>query len=347
MAKPTIEDLRERARGAVITADDPDYDDARKVYNGMIDRRPRAVVRCADAGDVMACGRLRARERARPVGPRRRPQRAGLRHERRRRRDRPLADERRPRRPADADGARRGRLHLGRLQPRDVPVRPGDDRRDHLDDRHRRAHARRRDRLPLRGLGLSLRQPALGRRRHRRRPVPRGERAGERGSLLGAPRRWRQLRRRDVVRVPAAPGQGHLRRPVLLPARRTRATCSSSTASYIARRARGAGRVPGVPDRAAAAVHPREASTARRSSRSCSAGPAIPTRARRRSQPIRNVAPEGRGDGRADAVSGDQRRVRPAAPARPAALLEGDLRHRAHRRRDRRRTSSTARRSRP
>jgi FAD/FMN-containing dehydrogenase len=55
MAKPTIEDLRESARGAVITADDPDYDEARKVYNGMIDRRPRAVVRCVDAGDVMAC----------------------------------------------------------------------------------------------------------------------------------------------------------------------------------------------------------------------------------------------------------------------------------------------------
>ncbi len=55
MAKPTIEDLRESARGAVITADDPDYDEARKVYNGMIDRRPRVVVRCVDAGDVMAC----------------------------------------------------------------------------------------------------------------------------------------------------------------------------------------------------------------------------------------------------------------------------------------------------
>ncbi len=55
MAELTIEDLRENARGEVITADDPGYDEARKVYNGMIDRRPRAVVRCVDAGDVMAC----------------------------------------------------------------------------------------------------------------------------------------------------------------------------------------------------------------------------------------------------------------------------------------------------
>jgi FAD/FMN-containing dehydrogenase len=50
----TIRALTETVRGRVITASDPDYDDARAVYNAMHDRRPRAVVRCTDSADVMA-----------------------------------------------------------------------------------------------------------------------------------------------------------------------------------------------------------------------------------------------------------------------------------------------------
>ena len=44
--------LRGAIRGRVITTDDDGYDDARRVWNGMIDRRPRLVVEAADAGDV-------------------------------------------------------------------------------------------------------------------------------------------------------------------------------------------------------------------------------------------------------------------------------------------------------
>jgi len=54
MAKPTIDTLRERAHGQVITADNPSYDEARKVYNAMIDKRPSVIIRAVDVTDVMA-----------------------------------------------------------------------------------------------------------------------------------------------------------------------------------------------------------------------------------------------------------------------------------------------------
>ena len=50
----TIKALTETVRGRVIIASDPDYDDARAVYNAMYDRRPHAVVQCTDSADVMA-----------------------------------------------------------------------------------------------------------------------------------------------------------------------------------------------------------------------------------------------------------------------------------------------------
>jgi FAD/FMN-containing dehydrogenase len=49
-----IAQLRGQIRGEVITPDDLQYELARKVYNGMIDKKPAAVVRCSDVADVMA-----------------------------------------------------------------------------------------------------------------------------------------------------------------------------------------------------------------------------------------------------------------------------------------------------
>ncbi len=45
-------------RGDLITPEDPAYDQARAVYNGMIDKHPGAIARCADTADVVTCVRF-------------------------------------------------------------------------------------------------------------------------------------------------------------------------------------------------------------------------------------------------------------------------------------------------
>jgi len=54
MARPTVDQLREQVRGDVIAPGDEGYEEARRVYNAMIDRRPAVVVRPVNAGDVIA-----------------------------------------------------------------------------------------------------------------------------------------------------------------------------------------------------------------------------------------------------------------------------------------------------
>jgi FAD/FMN-containing dehydrogenase len=54
MGAQTIDSLSERVSGSVITPDDSGYEEARKVYNAMIDRRPAVVVRCTETADVVA-----------------------------------------------------------------------------------------------------------------------------------------------------------------------------------------------------------------------------------------------------------------------------------------------------
>lgn len=50
----TIERFADTLRGRLIQADDPNYDKARKIYNAMIDKRPRLIVQCANVADVIA-----------------------------------------------------------------------------------------------------------------------------------------------------------------------------------------------------------------------------------------------------------------------------------------------------
>jgi hypothetical protein len=53
-----ITEFRGQFRGTVIEPTDAGYDEARKVYNAMIDRRPRLIARCTDAADVMTAVRM-------------------------------------------------------------------------------------------------------------------------------------------------------------------------------------------------------------------------------------------------------------------------------------------------
>ena len=111
---PTLDDtavqgLAAAMRGPLIQPGDPSYDEARTVYNAMIDKRPALIAQCADVADVIAAVNF-ARENGLLVairggghnGP-------GLGTCRRRAGHRPLADERRPRRSGGPHRARRGR----------------------------------------------------------------------------------------------------------------------------------------------------------------------------------------------------------------------------------------------
>src|SRR6266436_6194466 len=53
MREEAYRNLSAKLRGNVITPGSDEYEAARRVYNGMIDRRPDAIVRCADVVDVV------------------------------------------------------------------------------------------------------------------------------------------------------------------------------------------------------------------------------------------------------------------------------------------------------
>src|SRR5215470_5884029 len=54
MGDETGTKLRASLRGTLIDCHDAAYDEARKLYNGMIDKRPRMIARCADVADVIS-----------------------------------------------------------------------------------------------------------------------------------------------------------------------------------------------------------------------------------------------------------------------------------------------------
>ena len=57
MPRQSIDEWRSTFRGELIQPADAAYDSVRKVYNAMIDKRPRLIARCVDVADVMAAVR--------------------------------------------------------------------------------------------------------------------------------------------------------------------------------------------------------------------------------------------------------------------------------------------------
>src|SRR5262245_63698071 len=51
----SIDELKRSLRGKLIQPGDADYEETRKVYNGMIHKKPRLIARCADVADVIQC----------------------------------------------------------------------------------------------------------------------------------------------------------------------------------------------------------------------------------------------------------------------------------------------------
>ena len=226
--------LRDRMTGQVVTPDDTGYDEARAVYNAMIDRRPALIARCVDVADVISCGRSSRARQGLPIavrggghnGP-------GLGSCRRRAGDRPVAMNGVRVDPASAHRARRGRRTWGDVdhathafglampagiisttgvggltlggghRPPDPQVRPGD------------------------------RQPARGRRGARRRaassPPARTQHPDLFWALRGGGGNFGVV---TSLRVPAAPGRHGLRRADALADRARR---------------RGPALVPGLP----------------------------------------------------------------------------------------------------
>src|SRR5919204_2361782 len=58
LGEATVREFREELRGELVLPGDAAYDEARGVWNGMIDRRPAMIARCEGANDVITAIRF-------------------------------------------------------------------------------------------------------------------------------------------------------------------------------------------------------------------------------------------------------------------------------------------------
>ena len=195
-------ELAAAIRGDLIVPGDPGYDQARAVYNAMIDKYPAAIARCRDTADVIACVRF-ARSHGIEIAVRGGGHNAagfGV-------WDGALVIDLSLLRsttvsPAGPYRPGRRRMHLGRRRPRHRGVRHGHSVRLPGLDRRGRPDARRGHRLPRPAVRPDRGQPARRRRGPGRRDLRDGQRELAQRPVLGAARRGRELRHRHLVHLP-------------------------------------------------------------------------------------------------------------------------------------------------
>jgi hypothetical protein len=146
LGNATLGELEGALRGRLVRPTDPDYDQARLVWNAAHDRHPALIIRCAGVSDVVRAVEF-ARSEGLQVAVRGGAHSiAGCSTSDGGDRYRHLADEGHPggsRRPA---GCRPARAHLIGARRRDAGIRAGRHRGPGVEHRHHRLHPRRRDR---------------------------------------------------------------------------------------------------------------------------------------------------------------------------------------------------------
>ena len=58
LTEGALDSLQAKLRGAILLPGDAAYDDARTIWNALIDHRPTLIVRCTGAADPDARGRM-------------------------------------------------------------------------------------------------------------------------------------------------------------------------------------------------------------------------------------------------------------------------------------------------
>ena len=158
-----------RFAGRLVQPADPERDSIRRIHNGLIDRRPALIARCAGVADVIAAvalARAHGLEIAVRGGGHSLAGRSTV--------DDGLVIDLSLMRGVIVDpGARVAHAQAGAtraLRSGNPGLRSRRHGRCHVDHRHRRAHPRRRSGLLDRKMRARHRQPAVGANRHRGRP---------------------------------------------------------------------------------------------------------------------------------------------------------------------------------